>query len=257
LTELRARSGVLLAAQGERRGVGNNATVVALASRLAQRGVAAEIRFGFINGRPTIGEAADGFAASEILVYPMFMSDGHFTRTRLPKLLAEAQRRVPHRRIGILPALGLDPGLARLVADKVTAAARGRGLPDRAVSVALLAHGSASNAASRLATEALGRRIGALGRFAAISCAFLDEPPSLADCVRQLEGPIVVIALLIGDGLHGGEDVPALMRMLDGDVMFGGSVGAWPEIAGIVSAATRAGGGASSSQAQPICGIQA
>ena len=244
MTEHPRRSGVLLAAHGERRGAGNNAAVAALASQLAQRDVAAEIRFGFINGRPTIGEAAHGFAASEILVYPLFMADGHFTRTRLPQLVAEAQRQEPHRRIGILPALGLDPGLAGLVANKVTAAARGRGLADRAVSVALLAHGSASNAASRLAAQALGRRIGALRRFARVSCAFLDEPPALTDCVRRLAGPVIVIALFIGDGLHGGEDVPALMRALRCDVTFGGSVGAWPEIAEIVSAAMRARSGA-------------
>lgn len=230
-----SRSGVLLAAHGERGGVANNATVAALASALTQQAIASEVRFGFINADPSIAEAARGLAASDMLVYPLFMSEGYFARVKLRRLIAGVQ--IPWRRVTILPALGLDPRLSGLVADKVTAAARMRGLPDNAVSVVLLAHGSTKDAASRDAALALERRISALGRFGAVSCAFLDEPPSLAECVRQFAGPVIVIGLFIGDGLHGGEDVPALMRELDRDVTFGGSVGAWPEIADVVSAA--------------------
>jgi sirohydrochlorin ferrochelatase len=173
---------------------------------------------------------------SEVVVYPLFMSGGCFTRVRLPQLLAEAGPRSA-RRVTMLPALGCDPRLADLIADKAAAAARTRGLVERDVTVVLLAHGSRSDAASRHAAQQAARRLDAVRRFAGVSCAFLEEPPALADCVAALNGPAVVIGLFVGDGLHGGQDVPALIGALGSRVMFGGNVGSWPEIAGIVTAA--------------------
>lgn len=230
--------GVLLAAHGERRDGADNASVAALAAELARRGAADEIGYGFINAAPTIAAALGGFAADDILVYPLFMSDGWFTRVRLPELLAAAG--APSRRVAILPALGLEPGLADLIAGKAATAASRRGWSEREVSVVLLAHGSSKDAASRNATQAAAAAIGARHRFAAVACAFLEEAPTLIDCVSGLRGPRVVIGLFVGDGLHGGEDVPALMDALGPDVAFGGNVGAWPEIADLVTASIRA-----------------
>ena len=237
MTNYGARFGVLLAAHGARREGATNASIKALASELASHDGVAEIRVGFINSAPTIAQAVSDFAASEVRVYPLFMSDGYFARVRLPQLVAEAQRQAPRRRISILPALGLDPRLAELIAGKAAAAAGRSRLPEDEVSVVLLAHGSCRDGASRRATHELARRINGMARFAAVSCAFLDEPPTLADCIRETAGPVIVIGLFVGDGLHAGEDAPALMAGLGSNVMFGGSVGEWPEIAEIAIAA--------------------
>jgi sirohydrochlorin ferrochelatase len=213
--------------------------VAALADAVARSAVAAETRCGFISGTPAIAAALAGFAARDVLVYPLFMSEGYFTRVRLPQLLAAAAP-VSGRRVTLLPALGCDPRLAALIADKAGVAVRARGFAERDVAVVLLAHGSRSDAASRHAAQHAARRIDALRRFAGVACAFLEEPPALADCIAALSGPAVVIGLFVGDGLHGGQDVPALIGALGSRAMFGGNVGSWPEIAGIVTAAVAA-----------------
>lgn len=226
--------GVLLAAHGERGGGADNSGVERLAAELSRR-EAAEIGFGFIKGTPSIPDAVRSFKATRILVYPLFLADGYFTRIRLPQLIAQAG--IDSDRIRTLPPLGLDPALASLVAAKASSTAHAGGYADQQVTVILLAHGSTKDAASRLAAEALAHRLGALKRFTAISCAFLEEPPALADVVARSPGPAVVVGLFAGEGLHGREDVPRLINALRRpDVSFAGNVGAWPGIADVVAA---------------------
>jgi len=143
--------GALLAAHGERGGGADNASVERLAAGLSRQGL--EVHFGFIKGMPTIAEAMRACTAPRLLVYPLFLADGFFTRIRLPQLIAEAGP--PHSGcvIEILPPLGLDPGLASLVATKASEAARTGGCPEHQVTIVLLAHGSTNDAASHRAFQ--------------------------------------------------------------------------------------------------------
>ena len=227
--------GVLLAAHGERGGGADNASVERLAAALSVRNVAAEVGFGFIKGTPTISQAVRAFTAPRLIVYPMFFSDGYFTGVRLPQLLAEAGR--ASLTIRMLPPLGLDPGLAALVAAKVTQATRANGLTDGQAAVVLLAHGATNNAASRRATERLAEQLRARTQFSAVACAFLEEAPTLDAAIERLPDPAVVVGLFAGEGLHGAEDVRRLIAGLGRpDVAFAGNVGTWQETADLVAA---------------------
>jgi sirohydrochlorin ferrochelatase len=140
----------------------------------------------------------------------------------------------------MLPPLGLDPGLAALVAAKAAQATRENGLTDRRAAVVLLAHGATSNAASRRATERLAEQLRARTQFSAVACAFLEEAPTLDAAIERLPGPAVVVGLFAGEGLHGAEDVRRLIAGLGRpDVVFAGNVGTWQETADLVAAAIR------------------
>src|SRR6267154_2459087 len=76
----RRRFGLLLAAHGERRMDADNAGVARLARSLADKGVAVEIGFGFIKGSPPVDEAIGALSSRDVVVYPLFLSDGYFTR---------------------------------------------------------------------------------------------------------------------------------------------------------------------------------
>ena len=106
---------LLLAAHGERSSGAANAGVAQLAATLHGRAVAPEVAIGFIKGEPTITESVRALHADEIVVYPLFLSDGYFTRARLPEMLNEAMRADRPRRIRMLPPLGLDPALVMRV----------------------------------------------------------------------------------------------------------------------------------------------
>src|SRR5262245_53897842 len=114
--------GLLLAAHGERRADGDNAGVARLAGSLATKGVAEEIGFGFIKGSPTVDGAITALLSRDVIVYPLFLSDGYFTRVALPRLVEQAKGRDATRTIRILPPLGLEPALADVIADEAVAA---------------------------------------------------------------------------------------------------------------------------------------
>ena len=232
---------LLLAAHGERRDGAGNEGVARLAHDLAGRGLAAEVGVGFIKGTPTIAETLAGFATDEVLVYPVFLADGYFTRRRLPQLIDSGQDApAVRRRVRVLPPLGVDPGLADLVADEVWRSAQAAHMAADAVTVVLLAHGTPRDAASRQAAEILAQRLAARRRFHGVRPAFLEEPPSLAQVLDGIPGPAVVVGLFAGEGLHGGDDAPQLVRQAGRtDIVFAGNVGAFPGMADVVAAAIR------------------
>jgi sirohydrochlorin ferrochelatase len=240
LTVSSPRFGLLLAAHGERRTDSDNGVVVRLARNLADKGVAAEIGFGFIKGSPTVDEAIGALSPRDIVVYPLFLSDGYFTRVALPRLVEEARRQDAGRAICILPPLGLEPALADVIADEAAAAARSRASLPAEMSIVLLAHGSKKDQASRLAAERLADLIRQRQSFCDTRIALLEEPPSLAEAVNGKSGPIVVVGLLAGEGIHGAEDAKRLVADLNrDDIMLIGPVGTFAGVEAVIVSAVR------------------
>ena len=241
MTAGRRPFGLLLAAHGERRTDADNAAVARLARSLADKGVAAEIGFGFIKGSPTVDDAIGTLLSSDIVVYPLFLSDGYFTRVALPRLVEQAKRRDATRTISILPPLGLEPALADVIADEAAAAAHSRANLPAETSIVLLAHGSKKDQASRMATERLADRLRQRQCFYDTRIALLEEAPSLADAIEGMSGPIIVVGLFAGEGMHGVDDARRLVAELKrNDVMLIGPVGTFAGIETmIVSAVTR------------------
>ncbi len=231
--EAASQTAVLLAAHGERRVGADNEGVFRIARTLSDRGLVSELAVGFINGVPTIRDALGGLGARRVLVYPLFVSNGYFTRDRLVQLLDEANSQ--SREIEILPPLGLDPGLPDLVVTFAQQAAREHGVAARAC-IILLAHGSRRNSASREATEAIAREIENRAAFPQVRTAFLEERPLLAEAAASIPGPAVVVGLFSGEGMHGARDAPRLTAELGrADIVFAGVIGAASGIQDLVA----------------------
>jgi len=232
------RVALLLAAHGEQLAGATNDSVVRLAASLAARTVANEIGIGFVKDTPTVSEAIDTFTVSDVVVYPLFMSSGYFAGTRLKQLCANAVAMRPELNVRILPPLGREVALTAVVADRADTAARRLGQASIDTTLVLMAHGSTQEQASYIAATELADRLRTLRRFSDVVAVFLEQPPTLADVLSQQTGPVVVVGLFVGDGLHGGEDVArSIAAFRRSDIVFAGNVGAWPEIAEIVAAA--------------------
>jgi sirohydrochlorin ferrochelatase len=241
LTARGRQFGLLLTAHGERRTDADNAGVARLGGSLAAKGVAAEIGFGFIKGSPTVDDAIGAMLSRDVVIYPLFLSDGYFTRVALPRLVEQAKRRDATRTISILPPLGLEPALADVIADEAVAAAQSRANLPAETSIVLLAHGSKKDEASRMATERLVDRIRQRQCFCDTRIALLEEAPSLADAIEGMGGSIIVVGLFAGEGMHGADDAKRLVAELRrDDVMLMGPVGTFAGIETvIVSSVTR------------------
>jgi len=224
-------------AQGGREAVGNEA-VFRLARRLSGRALTSEVAVGFIRGEPDIGTAIAALRASRIIVYPLFVANGYFTRDRLAGLLDQASR--AGREVTVLAPLGLDPGLPLLVGDCAARAAASAGLEAAQCNVVLLAHGSKKNPMAGQSTENIAEQLGGGGRFAGVAAAFLEQPPSLQTAADALTGPLIVVGMFSGEGLHGASDVPRqvadLAKSWADPVVFAGVIGAVPGVEELIAA---------------------
>jgi sirohydrochlorin ferrochelatase len=170
---------------------------------------------------------------ARVIVYPLFASNGYFNRDRLVRILDEANGQ--NRAIHILPPLGLDPSLPKLLADRAAHVTREYGFSPEAVAVILLAHGSRRNPASREATGRLASEIARREVFRDVKIALLEERPHLQDAAQSIEGPAIVMGIFSGSGLHGARDAPRLVaKLARPEVIFAGAIGDAPGVDEVV-----------------------
>jgi sirohydrochlorin cobaltochelatase len=228
----------MLAAHGERRASADNAGVARLAENLAAAGVAEEVGFGFIKGTPSVDEAIRALSSCHVVVYPLFLADGYFTRVVLPRLVLGAIHQDAARTITILPPLGLEPALADLIADEAALAANTHAISPEEITVVLLAHGSTDDKASRISAERLAERVRQRPCFRETRIALLEEAASLAEAIADVHGPTIVVGLFAGEGMHGAEDAKRLIAELGrDDVVLVGPVGTFAGVDAIIAAA--------------------
>jgi sirohydrochlorin cobaltochelatase len=230
--------GLLIAAHGERRPGACNDSVTRLAAAIPACSPLREVTIGFIKGVPTIAQGVRALGTSEIIVYPLFLSAGYFTRVRLPRLLEDAQEADMSRSIHILPPLGVDPSFGALIIERLLATALGHRMPPELTNVVLLAHGSTGDPASRGAAEQVAAQVRQRLIFRSVRIALLEEPPFLADAVGYASGPLLVFGLFAGEGMHGAGDAPNLVAALNrAGAVFAGTITGLPGIADLIAAA--------------------
>ena len=232
------RFGVLIAAHGGRdTGGHSNEGIFQLAGNVAALLGDVRVGVGFIGGNPALDAAVELLAVPDIILYPLFMADGYFGSTVLKRLL-EGAGRMRQGSITVLPPLGLDPAIADLVVAEAASAMTLQGMPMDQVTLVLLAHGSRRSRNSASAAEQVAANARAHRLFAGVRVSFLDEPPSLEKTVSEISGPVAVVGLFSGEGLHGGNDTMRLMSQLGRkDAIYVGNVGSLAGIEKLIATA--------------------
>lgn len=156
------------------------AAIEALAAEVARHAPGVEV-LGATLADP---EALPRTCRSDCIIYPMFMAEGWFTGTELPRRLTGAGAPGAH----IMRPFGTDPGLPDLIVEKARQAAEAQGwaLPD--TTLLLSAHGSQRSQASFDITTALAERLSP--HFARVVTGFVEQEPFIADAAKGLERAI-------------------------------------------------------------------
>jgi len=195
---------LLLVAHGSHRYSGAGQAVHSHAAALRATSGFAEIAAGCLNGTPSAADALAQLTAPIVHVVPFFMEQGWFVREAVPRALHHASGRLCYH-----PPVGTHPGLAGIAAARVQRAA---GAATPGFSVLLLGHGSARAPGRPMALHRHAAALAAMGTFAAVRAAFLEEPPLAADALRDWRAqPVAVLGFFAGDGGHVRDDLPALL----------------------------------------------
>jgi uroporphyrin-III C-methyltransferase len=208
---------LVLAAHGSRREPAANALVRRLAESLRARRLFDEVAVAFHQGEPGFDAVLDELTADEVTVVPFLTSAGYYSEVVLPEALAR-NRRFTRIRLRQTPPVGTHPGVAPLVARRVTELLRDQQAEREAVGLVLVGHGTPRHPQSRLATEQLAETLRRRRAAGQVVAAFIDEDPGVERAVASLGGrTVLVVPFLIGGGTHAVEDLPRLAGLAEGD----------------------------------------
>ncbi|WP_306116775.1 MULTISPECIES: CbiX/SirB N-terminal domain-containing protein [unclassified Roseovarius] len=153
-------------------------------------------------------DAAMAGAEGVPFIYPLFMTDGWFVRSALPKRLAGAPAH-------ILSPLGVEPGLPALVVDALNAelAARGWAAPETHLLVA--SHGSGRSPNSKQATEAFVENLCTGIDFGNVQTGYIEEAPFFGDIAMDCPEQALCLPFFAALGGHVKDDVTDALKVAD------------------------------------------
>ena len=229
---------LLIAAHGDRGGTGANRALLAHCQRLEAGAGFSTVAGGVLKGDPPLEAALEQIVASgaaHLLVYPLFMADGYFTRKVLPHRLSEHLEAMGrHIKVTYTAPLGADEALPAFTAKRaIKAAERARYKPSES-RLLIVGHGSKIGPASADATKEFAKKVSPLVPFARVETAFLEEDVFVKDALRNSGQPTVVEGFFSGDGLHAGDDVPQALEETGAIATYAGSIGADPHLSEII-----------------------
>lgn len=209
------RPGVILVAHGSARSAASAEPVMALAKSLRDRGFP-EVRSAFWKEEPFLHQALDLTRSGTVAVLPVFLSEGYFSSTVVPRELGllYGDNHIGERLVHLLPPLGVNAGLAEIVAARAQEKMPSDACTSEALLV-VLGHGTQRDPASAGTVLDVCASLSREGRFARVAPAFIDQEPQLANVLQDAREPVILLVpFLVAAGWHGGTTVP---RELDPD----------------------------------------
>lgn len=231
---------LVLVGHGSHLNGNSSAPVFDHARELRRRGQFEEVRTGFWKEEPSLARVLDGCEAREIVVVPVFISNGYFTRTVIPReMRLDGPVTVRDgQRISYTGPVGSDPSLADVIIERAIEAGA---TPQDAIAV--LGHGTRRDSESERNVVAMADYVRASGRFAQSKAVFLDQEPGILDLLEILTAPtVVVVPFFIADGWHVGQTIPADLALDGAETRKGGRtvrytrpVGTHPSVADVIA----------------------
>ncbi|MGL6236708.1 MAG: sirohydrochlorin chelatase [Segniliparus sp.] len=182
-------SALLIVAHGTRRAEGV-AMLQELRGEVARRLPWTEVRLAFVDVLGPTPEEALRELPGRVVIVPAFLASGYHVRTDLPRQV----RRSAHQNAVIAPALGPDPVLAEVLAERLRAAGW-----DGSGQVVLAVAGtndSSAQAENRTTLRQLEEELAATVRLGTIA----QGAPRVDTVVEECAGPVFVAQYLLADG---------------------------------------------------------
>ena len=203
---------LVLVGHGSSRNPHSGTTTRLHADEIRRRSLFAEVAVGYWRQEPFLDQVLATVSADEIYVVPNLTCKGHITGRVIPREMGldGPMTERDGRRIYLCDPVGSHPRVAEAVSRRIGAL----DLPVAETGVLVVGHGTERDETSARQTRALADTLRDAGLAATVSAVFLEIPPLVSDWVDLVATPSVVIApFLMAAGLHGSEDIPALLGL--------------------------------------------
>jgi sirohydrochlorin cobaltochelatase len=207
-----SRSALVIVGHGSTVNPDSSAPTHEHARAIRERGIFREVHACFWKEEPSLREVLRQVESDDVFIVPNFISEGYFTRTVIPR---ELDLNGPVTRQGrftlkYCDPVGSHPGMTGALLHRAREAAPG--VPPSETSLFIVGHGTDLNDNSAAAAKEQVSRIAALGEYAEVLSAYMEEAPLIFDWDRLSHQPnVVVVPFFISDGLHSYEDIPVLL----------------------------------------------
>ncbi len=216
MTVAPASSALLIVGHGSTVNPDSSEPSLVQATAIREKGVFQEVASCFWKEEPSLRDALlffDEPDIREVYVVPNFISEGYFTQTVIPREL-ELDGRLTTRTSGQIwkycEPVGNHPAMTDLLLRRAREIAPG--VPERETTLLIVGHGTALNDNSAIAAKREVEKIAALGCYASVQNAYMEEAPLIAGWVSLTTTPnVVVVPFFISDGLHSYQDIPVLL----------------------------------------------
>ncbi len=209
-----SRAALVLVGHGSSINPHSSAPTLARADEIRNRSLFAEVHAAFWKEAPRLSEILDSIDAPEIFVAPNLACKGYITGEVIPRemgLTGPVTER-DGKRIVLCDPVGEHPRVAEAMAERARTIIETEGVAPDDACVLLIGHGTARNKQSSIRTWALADALNALNVAAEAQAAFLENAPLVKNWPEQTRaGAVIAIPFMISNGLHGAEDVPALL----------------------------------------------
>ena len=195
----------------------SGASMIRLAARLRERGVAPIAEAGFLNfSRPTMAEAVAksvGAGATSVTIQPYFLIDGVYVQEDLPGDVAKVAAQFPQLTIRVAPCLGFHEKLAAIALERVQAVDPAPGAANGTqTGLLVMAHGTPLEHANEPVRQ-MTAWLHAQTRYPLAATAYLDcNAPRIGDAIDSLvaQGARKIVALpyFLHRGRHLRQDLP-------------------------------------------------
>ncbi|GIW13666.1 MAG: hypothetical protein KatS3mg062_1105 [Tepidiforma sp.] len=210
-----------------------------LAAALRARGEFDAVTVALWKEEPSLARALDAVTDPDVVVVPVFISTGYFTRTVLPReMRLDGPLTVRGgQRIRYTAPVGTHPRLADVIVERAREA--GAGPADALV---VLGHGTRRDSSSEKNVYAMADLVARRRIFAECGVAFIDQEPGMLTMLDRFRAPrLFVVPLFIAEGWHVGETIPADLALDGPETRRGGRivhytppVGTHPALADVV-----------------------
>ncbi len=178
--------------------------------RIRNRDIVDEVRAAFWKEEPAFREVLRTLASETVYVVPLFMAEGYFVDTVLPRelrLTDDATLDV-EKSVHLTPPVGTHPAMREVIINRAASVA-GEGASGPETALVVVGHGTERHPESGASTQEHVERLRALDRFGEVLALFLDEPPYVGDLSDHVTAEtVVVVPLFVADGLHTKTDIP-------------------------------------------------
>lgn len=177
------------------------------ADAVRRKDVFHSVHTGFLKETPLIEECLDYVTAAKVIVLPVFLAEGYYTKKVIPQKLNLEEK---EQDVSYLKPLGLDDMIQKIIIDL---AQRALGEWDeKETSLVLLGHGSTKSKTSKDTLLEHIEKLKAQTGFAQITDLWLEEPPFINEWREVVEQKqVLFIPYLVADGQHGGWDMPEMI----------------------------------------------